>query len=293
MTPRELEICARVHIVRKEIAKSKQPELAREMGITQNQLAGIEYGRTPLRYGNARFLCERFGISQRWLAIGALPMKPAYKIPMRIYLNYTNSTLFSKAFDDILDEPTLRVETEWIKEFGEKNFRAGNFDGFYFPQFQPLSTAFVHGAFSNFTKAFSISFNWLPDDLQLIYSEALISAHKSFAKKYSAQLATLQPPAARKFLGQTFEVRKNGLTDAETSEKLGAVNHPFKKLLADLRQATSAPGEMSALAKYLGEKTGANVPLASVSRWLSGKREPGGEITLWMREWVTDSKRQK
>jgi len=200
MTPRELEICARVHIVRKEIAKSKQPELAREMGITQNQLAGIEYGRTPLRYGNARFL---------------------------------------------------------------------------------------------FTKAFSISFNWLPDDLQLIYSEALISAHKSFAKKYSAQLATLQPPAARKFLGQTFEVRKNGLTDAETSEKLGAVNHPFKKLLADLRQATSAPGEMSALAKYLGEKTGANVPLASVSRWLSGKREPGGEITLWMREWVTDSKRQK
>lgn len=293
MTQREIEICARVNIARKEIAKFSQPELARAMGITQNQLAGIEYGRAPVRYGHAIILCETFNISQRWLALGALPMHPRYDVPMRIYSNYTRTSLFSNVFDDLLDEQTLRIEAEWINEFGEQNFRAGKFGGFDFPLFQPLATALVHAEFHNFNKAFEIAFNWLPDDLRSIYSDTLIAADKSFKTKYAKKISSLTPPAARKFLSKTHDAAKIVLTEAETSEILAPVNHPFKKLLADLKQATTPPGQMSALAEYLGKKTGANVPLASVSRWLSGKREPGGEITLWMREWVTDPKRQK
>ena len=107
--------------------------------------------------------------------------------------------------------------------------------------------------------------------------------------------AAIGPP-----LVQVFESRdglevfqKKELTETASHAKLSEVKPPFSKLLEDIRKATSAPGQMSVLADYLGKKTGKNVPLASVSRWLSGKREPGGEVTLWMQKWASDPQRQK
>lgn len=78
------------------------------------------------------------------------------------------------------------------------------------------------------------------------------------------------------------------LTEAETFSRLsGDVKTQLPSLLKRLNRATRETGKMSALADYL------KVPLASVSRWLSGKREPGGEITLQMRHWVEQQERQK
>jgi outer membrane biogenesis lipoprotein LolB len=64
-------------------------------------------------------------------------------------------------------------------------------------------------------------------------------------------------------------------------------------LLKRLALATKESGRMSELADFLGMATGKRVPLASVSRWLSGKREPGGEITLQLLHWVEHQERQK
>jgi len=78
------------------------------------------------------------------------------------------------------------------------------------------------------------------------------------------------------------------LTKAATSSKLVAdVKSQLPRLLARLKTATKETGKMSALANFL------EVPLASVSRWLSGKREPGGEITLKLLQWVEQQERQK
>jgi len=77
------------------------------------------------------------------------------------------------------------------------------------------------------------------------------------------------------------------LTKTATSSKLAEVKAQLPSLLERLNRATKETGKMSALAKFLG------VPLASVSRWLSGKREPGGEITLKMLHWVEQQERQK
>jgi transcriptional regulator with XRE-family HTH domain len=77
-----------------------------------------------------------------------------------------------------------------------------------------------------------------------------------------------------------------GLTEAETHAKLPAVKLQLKSLLADLNRVTKEPGMKTKLADFLG------APLASVSRWLSGEREPGGETTLKMLHWVQEQGRQ-
>jgi len=76
------------------------------------------------------------------------------------------------------------------------------------------------------------------------------------------------------------------LTESATPAKSIAVKLQLPSLLERLNRATKESGKMTALADFLG------VPLASVSRWLSGKREPGGEITLRLLKWVEQQERQ-
>jgi DNA-binding transcriptional regulator YiaG len=75
------------------------------------------------------------------------------------------------------------------------------------------------------------------------------------------------------------------LTDTESAEKLPPVKSQLKNLLADLNRLTEEQGKKTELAEFLG------APLASVSRWLSGEREPGGETTLKMLRWVEQQER--
>jgi transcriptional regulator with XRE-family HTH domain len=88
-------------------------------------------------------------------------------------------------------------------------------------------------------------------------------------------------------------LQKKKLTEPESYANVSEVKQPLKNLLARLNYAAQESGKMSALADFLGKATGHKVPLASVSRWLSGKREPGGEITLMLLQWVERQERQK
>jgi transcriptional regulator with XRE-family HTH domain len=82
------------------------------------------------------------------------------------------------------------------------------------------------------------------------------------------------------------------LTDAETSLRIPQVKAQLPNLLERLKKATAETGKKSALAKFLSSALKTNVPLASVSRWLSGEREPGGEVTLQLLKWVELQERQ-
>jgi transcriptional regulator with XRE-family HTH domain len=86
---------------------------------------------------------------------------------------------------------------------------------------------------------------------------------------------------------------KQDLTNPATSVKHLEVKAQLPSLLERLNRATKETGKMSALANFLGQAVGHRVPLASVSRWLAGKREPGGQITLLMLHWVERQERQK
>jgi transcriptional regulator with XRE-family HTH domain len=74
------------------------------------------------------------------------------------------------------------------------------------------------------------------------------------------------------------------LTEPSHSGKVAGVT--LKSLLARLDRITKTPGAKAKLAKFL------KAPRESVSRWLSGDREPGGKITLKMLEWVEQEERK-
>lgn len=79
---------------------------------------------------------------------------------------------------------------------------------------------------------------------------------------------------------------RKDLMDASTGAIIREVKSPLKSLLSRLNRYTSEEGKKTELANYLG------VPLETVSRWLSGKREPGGENALRLLQWVEQQEHQ-
>lgn len=94
-------ISMRAGVVRQSL-RLTQAALAKELGITLNQVANVVAGYTPLSYAIGRHLCERFNISQRWLAVGGAPMNSVVKIPKRIEAQIPAGALFSQAYDEHL-----------------------------------------------------------------------------------------------------------------------------------------------------------------------------------------------
>ena len=92
------------------------------------------------------------------------------------------------------------------------------------------------------------------------------------------EVAPSRLPAVRKFGSAPQSGQNPPLTDVTESDK----NPPMtmQALLQRLRRATSKRGMKTRLAKVMG------VPLANVSQWLSGVREPSGETTLRLLRWL-------
>jgi len=91
--------------------------------------------------------------------------------------------------------------------------------------------------------------------------------------------------------GETVEwflnPQKEGLTNKVYSLTSSGVQPVLPKLIGRLKNATSERGQKIALAKWLG------VHRQCVTDWLSGKQEPGGEITLRLLKWVEQQERKK
>jgi transcriptional regulator with XRE-family HTH domain len=116
------------------------------------------------------------------------------------------------------------------------------------------------------------------DDLRLPKSE-----RKSLS--FGGDLYSLKFEESWGLLGIARTPGTNELTDAETRGRAGSVKLPG--LLVRLKKATEPAGKKTELAKFLSEQLATKVPLASVSRWLSGEREPGGEVALQLDAWAS------
>jgi transcriptional regulator with XRE-family HTH domain len=280
LTQREKEICERFQIARKEIVKWSQFDLAKEAGVTMHQLVNIEYKRAPLRLKVAKFLCEKFDISQRWLALGILPIHPRYEVSMDYAVKANKDHVFSSYFDEYLDYLTGRIEKAVIEKIGEDNFRNGRFDDAAFADTAILSDP-PGIAMSLFVKKLvALRLNTLPDVLQIEYASELLQVSREFQRKHSKQLAGTGTTAAK-------ENPKKPVDNLTLSAKSEDVKHSMSKLLERLKKATAEHGQKTVLAKHLG------VPPVSVSQWLSGVKEPGGETTLKLLNWVELQERQK
>lgn len=280
MIDRERGICERARYVRTNLARWSQPQLAKAMGITLNQLAAVEYKRAPLRYRMAIFLCTKFEVNQRWLALGTAPTQPMFDVPMVTGYNISPKTmLFSRVFDGWLDLPTKEIEDGLISMIGEDDFRAGNFDNAVFNNLAPIELPPPKAAAFYVKKLVTQRLNWLPDDLLLKYGNDLLKATESFNRKNAKRLAEVIPPAQREFIAA---VKKSDLTKTASPINHEAMQNQWPALKRQLQQATEKSGK-SALAKFL------KVDLTRISQWLTdakSQREPGAEYALQMQEWL-------
>lgn len=124
MDDREKAICARVRQFREQI-KWPQPAFAYEIGVTRDQLASVEYGRTPLKYSLAYAVCYTFDVSEYWLATGRGPLTPYHRTgPSPGSL--PEKSLFSEVFDramrteaKLASDVTVPTKTGASKEIGD------------------------------------------------------------------------------------------------------------------------------------------------------------------------------
>ena len=75
-------------------------------------------------------------------------------------------------------------------------------------------------------------------------------------------------------------VQKTDVDTFHESVKSEGVKIDLPGLMKRIKALTTKPGSKGKLATRCG------VPLGSLSQWLSGKREPGGAITLKLLNWV-------
>lgn len=105
MTPTEVEVGARVKEFRERI-EWPQTIFAYEVGLTRNQLASVEHGLTPLRYGVAARICKRYQVSALWLAKGVGCPQCGWLFGDADESPVPHKMLFSEAFSRHL-EPAL------------------------------------------------------------------------------------------------------------------------------------------------------------------------------------------
>lgn len=321
MTDWERAICARVKTARESINWS-QAAFAEQLGITRDQLASIECGRTPLRYDIAWRLRQAFGISLRWLEESGsfpdnldhdnLPIPTATGLPARALL----STVAQK-FSELDDGSLLAIgpeSSEAPQQSEQPDFKWLSFDESGFPQLPGAVLQLIDGREGATGKtdidhrALHVEFlrikidGWVssvPLGHVSTFSNELERAAEAFIhslppdpeeaiERRNNQLKweRIKTANARKILVAS-QTKKRVLTGVDVSVNMPAVKSQLDNVLASFDRLIKQPGMKTELADFLG------APLASVSRWLSGKREPGREITLKMLRWVEYQERQQ
>ena len=269
MPQREQEICSRL-IEFRTARGLKRSDVARAMGVNQATLANIEKGRSPLKFSMGYNLCQTYNICLRWLATGRFPKTPFTPILQRILERAGAAALFSDGYDR---ELVRIVEIRLAQIADSCKTTIPGLDGLEFWDFHPSGGSAEEGNLDQVMSLLRGEFRKMDGERQKILVSRLIEIPNSVWKDLSVEY-------------------KRILTDAETSPRVAEVKSQKPKLqlpelLERLKKATAETGRKSELAAFLKEATEANVPLASVSRWLSGERKPGGEVALQMDAWAT------
>ncbi len=253
----ETEVCRRVASARR-FAGLSQPELAEKLGVTKDQIAAIENARVSLKWPVGNMICSVLDISPLWLAWGTGPMQPY--ISTEGYgpsWGLVDSTFLACASAAPVKD-ALEMRREILAPISGRN--------------EAIKQAF---AFQELvSKAAADAVMGLSD-----------SNRHEFLNRLSAHLRKLVFEI--EIHSSKSEPERKLLTETAISEKLPAVKSQLRNLLARLNLLTSELGKKTELAEFLG------APLASVSRWLSGEREPGGETTLQMLRWVQEQERKQ
>jgi transcriptional regulator with XRE-family HTH domain len=262
MNERERQIAGRVRRVRYSNQLS-QPRFADALEISLHRLAGIEYGRTPLRASIADKIGAKFDVSLVWLAEGRGRMNPCGGLISVVRPEIKPGELLSRA-----------CTSELKKAFQDHSF----FSEFCFAAILTGVAGLPKGKnieryLLGLHHAIDESFQDLPHEGREKLLNVMVRALASFA--CDRELGAEDP-------GQSEHAnsKNSPLQNLSETDKYSHMGPLWPKFQERVKKATEQRGQKTALAKFL------DVPLSSVSQWLSGDREPGGETTLRMLRWV-------
>ena len=270
----ERGVCERL-AERRRASGLTQDEFAESVLLTRAQLANIESMRVPLRFWPGWRACAKLNINQRWLATGELPSRPFFDLDLkRHHLNIAETALFN-------DVCTGRLQTD-LEMRSELAWTIG--------QYQASGDALLKGYSEVLIEMVMVFLSKIPEPeragaLQSLNSR-LIVVHgydprtgRRIKDKGRRQIVKIDMGESEEKPAVSFSNEKE-VDDMVTSSDSPSMKAQWPGLLERLKRATAKRGVASALAREL------RVPLASVSRWLAGKREPSGDIALKLLRWV-------
>ncbi len=257
----EKQICARLTRARQATGLTRAG-LAKRIGLNQFSLANIERGSAPLKFSVGYQCCAALQLSLAWLATGSPPIFLFSEIAPSRLEKLDKQALFSSVFTGELASAVHSRHKELaaregvaVKELGQ---HAVIFDG----RLLGATTGENH----------------------IEKVKRLIDQAAAARKDDKERLALAQAIERFVFGLDPFGLRSENLIlpEAATDTHAVAANTLLPSLLERLKSITAGKGKKSELAAFLKPR----VPLSSVSRWLSGEREPGGEVLLQLLHWV-------
>ena len=263
-----------------------QRELADRIGITRSTIANYEAAVTPVPYEAGKRICFECDVNQRWFATGKPPLRPYLDLSPHLEIHIKLRDLFSIAYDIALKKDVEKRIVEIIEIIGEEEFLRGNFDNAILDKL-PLVGEFEANVDAFYAERLvRHSLVAMPDDLKGKFACEIVDCLRKFNQEHTEEIRKLLSKGeSDSDLPQNN--KKLILTHTSIIDSVQNVKPQLPSFLERLNKASAESGKKSELAKYLG------APLASVSRWLAGEREPGAETTLQLLKWVEQQERQK
>jgi transcriptional regulator with XRE-family HTH domain len=158
--------------------KLSRVAFASEAGIDSSALSSIEHRRSPLRYAIARKICERFGVNQRWLFEGELPISPYIHFAPELENAIPSNALFSNAYLQHLKRGVER-QSAWIA--------AGEKAGIHV-EFSPVAPLPMQDYQLTVSKAIAGTLELIPPHLYSELTSDVVSAVVTFHARHKKEI---------------------------------------------------------------------------------------------------------
>jgi len=262
---REKEICERLRLARLATGLS-QVAFARQMGIDSSRLSSYEHARVPVRFGVALAASLAALKSLEWLATGLEARELDYSRYEELHQNIAPNELFSTAYDQQI-KPFL--DTHWRKP---RTLTGGALDDAT-PEKMSRLFARIDGQPPTPEEVLALRGRTRED--------AIYSAPSQLLQELYGRLTLTVKQFQRTHLAAIQAHTRTAAKPPTIQPIISDIgNNKMPGFLKRLKEATAARGQKTILANDLG------VSLARVSQWLSDERNPDGENTLRLLQWI-------
>lgn len=278
--PKDSEVASRIKAVRSSWKLSRS-FIAARCATNSGEIARIELGRVPLKYGIAKQLLRYFDLNPVWLMTGKGEQGKYIPLPDSEVLGASDNDAFTEVFTKHLHSLLTSNPKEEVESPSSAYTRYVT---------AVVRSTDVHRWFCD-----------VPDGYVQKLDEIIKASVSHFFEKWPADswerllerrtmfnaMEKLSSDVDESLKSQQLATKNKQLYNVPIRDNNEAVKARLPTLIKRLNEATTERGTKTALAKFM------DVPLSKVSQWLSGAHEPGGETTLQLLHWVEQQERQK